>query len=595
MGPVNPQLPMLKQRISFPILFAIVESVWPQTTTCKGIKVFVKNMMTEGLDPGVVSALLPPQGKIKPVTDPILVEWIHSEAQLDRFSPPITVAEALRQGCFVSDLFPHQPNPEKKPRPCHHLKKVNAASELHAAQATFAYQHKEVLWGALARMETAVASIFDEKSAYRFISLRADATRHFCVATQECRPDGSTCTRGRRDRCCGFGHTFSPFAYACLQEFISLAEFMFSVRAVEDAGLWGTGAPSQIQTYLAYCHYADDTCLICPSEESLAVATVAAMQVAHIIGAELSPAKTQMCVDSLVFLGYGLKTRIAAIFIPEDKMARLRSRLAAMLPGARVTADTLHSLAGLANYVNACFPRWGKQAYQPLYSAAAMATRTATPVVCSKLLCMAARFLERVLTWAGAAPRSLRAPPGRQTRRRYRMETDASPTALGAVLFVDDAHALAFHIPLPLDLQVRAAELKNAGISMPFGETSCLLAATIVWGETYMGGALVDLHADSSAVLTATFRGTTRDTSGPAPFLLMWIFEFFLAHDVGVTTSWLSTLNNTRADSFSRGKIELALQSFPPTMHVTVLEIDQSVIDRIIAQIRMAVAAWSGL
>ena len=66
-------------------------------------------------------------------------------------------------------------------------------------------------------------------------------------------------------------------------------------------------------------------------------------------------------------------------------------------------------------------------------------------------------------------------------------------------------------------------------------------------------------------------------------------------NDVGVTTSWLCTRMNTRADAFSRGKIELGLQSFPSAMHVTVLDIDESVSDRVIAQIRQAVATWSEL
>jgi len=51
-------------------------------------------------------------------------------------------------------------------------------------------------------------------------------------------------------------------------------------------------------------------------------------------------------------------------------------------PGARAGEDTLHSLAGLAAYLNAAYDRWGKQAYQPIY-AAAVAQRRGTTIVCS--------------------------------------------------------------------------------------------------------------------------------------------------------------------------------------------------------------------
>jgi hypothetical protein len=162
--------------------------------------------------------------KIEPAVDPVLVQWVLSEAALGRFSQRVPLPEAMRRGYFVSKLFAHQPRPEMKPRPCHHLKKVNEASGEHAAAAEMVYQRKENLWERVSDMGSAVASVWDAKSAFRFLSLRPDQCRFFGVATMEPDENGVMRVYVRLDKCCGFGHARSPFNSAALQELISLAE-----------------------------------------------------------------------------------------------------------------------------------------------------------------------------------------------------------------------------------------------------------------------------------------------------------------------------------------------------------------------------------
>ena len=552
---------------------------------------YVDRIINVGLDQGIVLDKLPPQGVIDVVTDPWLIAQLDNDVASGRSSPPVSMAEASRQKYFFNKLFKRVELHKTKPRAVLDVRRPNKSANETARLATFTMNPASAVADNMVEMGSGFASTWDVQGAYRDIPVRPDMTHMFAVAVRRQRLDGTHVTLAQFDLAASFGAQRSSHAYGCLQEPSSFLEWFAGLHAVKQSGIMDS--PSRVNTtWVRGNHYADDSLAMARIRRVLAIFTLAAIAVSAAIGVTIADDKTNMAMRSLVYLGFGLNTYAVTLFITADRAARLAHKLDAFRLNASVRHQPLYAVAGVASYFHSALPAMSRQAFAPLLSTAARAYHAKRNATITLAIHDAARLLEKIIYMIQLSPISLLPTP---TRVTLRLETDASGSwGLGALLFLPNNDVLAFAMQLPPDLLLSDKNATRKRVSMPLVETSTMLVAAALFAAKYWSHALLDVNADSYALLSNLTRGAARDSLGPSAILLLPVCEAFIELHTVVRPAHFDTHANVRADHLSHGRIPQAFAALPPKYRPILIDIPQTFVDTAVAQIRAAVTAAAG-